>query len=301
MTPRHELVITDLDNTLYDWVTFFAKSFQAMLSSLAKLLEVGEPELINEFKLVHQRYQDSEQPFAILELPSVRARFSGLDRLRLTRELDEPLHAFNRERKQHLRLYDSVANTMRVLSRYGITIVGHTEASMVNAYYRLKWLGIEQYFHRLYVRARLWDGHPDPDREQELQPPSGLVRTLLSSERKPNPSVLRDICDQEGFSVRSAWYVGDSLTRDVSMAKLAGAKAVWARYGTLYEEELWTLLVAITHWSEEDVRFEEEVRKRFDRIQPDYVIDSFSEVLPIIGIPPPYEAGSTMRSATSAE
>jgi FMN phosphatase YigB (HAD superfamily) len=35
--PELKLLVTDLDNTLYDWVTFFAQSFDAMV---AKLIEM---------------------------------------------------------------------------------------------------------------------------------------------------------------------------------------------------------------------------------------------------------------------
>jgi hypothetical protein len=50
------LLITDLDNTLYDWVSFFTPSFKGMVDELIALLDVREETLLDEFKAVHQHY-----------------------------------------------------------------------------------------------------------------------------------------------------------------------------------------------------------------------------------------------------
>jgi phosphoglycolate phosphatase-like HAD superfamily hydrolase len=273
------LLITDLDNTLYDWVTFFAESFQAMLRELALLLGRPESELIQEFKSLHQHYGTSEQPFVVLELPAVREHFGSVSQIELLKLLNVPLHAFNRARKQLLKLYDGVDETMRRLSAEEVTIVGHTEAIAANAFYRLRRLGIQRYFTRLYALEGNFKGHPDPVRAKELQPPPGFVRFVSKGERKPNPLLLRDICAQEGKSVHECWYVGDSIVRDISMAREAGVNAVWARYGTRYDRKHWDLLVKITHWTKEDVVREEQLHSIYDQVQPDHTIDSFDELM----------------------
>jgi len=45
------LLITDLDNTLYDWITYFANSFRAMVKDLATTLDVEE-DLLFPIKLL---------------------------------------------------------------------------------------------------------------------------------------------------------------------------------------------------------------------------------------------------------
>lgn len=77
---QQKLLITDLDNTLYDWVTFFSAAFRSMVGELNKLLDVPEETILSEFKTIHQRYGNSEQPFAVLELPSLQRRFADLSR-----------------------------------------------------------------------------------------------------------------------------------------------------------------------------------------------------------------------------
>lgn len=276
------LLITDLDNTLYDWVTFFATSFQGMVRELSCLLEVEPEKLLDEFKSLHQQYGTSEQPFTALELPSVRLKFGNATRRQLLQELDRPLHVFNSLRKKHLRLYDSVTETLSRLREAGVVLVGHTESMAENALFRLQKLGIDSYFKHLYVLESNYPGHPDPERAEQLAPPLGYIRCVPRSERKPNPELLRDICYREGVSPRDAFYVGDSLTRDMSMAKAAGVTAIWARYGTRYDSGLWKILVRVTHWTDEDVAREEDLRRQFGQVEPDFVIGRFEEVLEIL-------------------
>src|SRR5262249_9178437 len=124
---KQKLLITDLDNTLYDWVSFFAPSFRSMVGELTKLLGVSEEGLLTEFKAIHQHYSNSEQPFAALELPSVKRRFPGLSRDAVLEKIDPALHRFNSMRKQTLALYQGVSDTLAELRAEGVKIVGHTE------------------------------------------------------------------------------------------------------------------------------------------------------------------------------
>jgi FMN phosphatase YigB (HAD superfamily) len=277
------LLITDLDNTLYDWVTYFATSFQAMVDSLAKNLGVDEERLLDEFKTVHQHYGNSEQPFAVFELPSVRSKYGNLSDHDLLHVLEEPLGAFNSQRNNQLRLYPTVRQTLNALHDNGVRIVAHTEAIAVNAYYRLYKLGIDDLFHRIYALKGNIRPHPDPKRGDALRMPEGLLNVVPKEERKPNPELLYDICHREGIRPEDAWYVGDSLIKDVAMANRAGVTAVWARYGTNYDPELWKTLVRVTHWTDGDVKREEELHHLHEKIKPDFTIDVFGEILALSG------------------
>lgn len=283
--PR--LLVTDLDNTLYDWVTFFAKAFRAMQTALCDQLQV-DPSLVSaEFKSVHQRYGSLEAPFAALELPTIARRFPNLTRSEIADSLRPAFDAFNASRREHLALYDGVRPTLEALTAAGVVVVGHTEAIAINAYYRVVVLDVARYFRRLYALEGPAVNHPDPNRPRKLADPDPeFLRVLPASERKPNPAVLFDICRREGFLPQDTCYVGDSIVRDVSMAKQAGVKAIWARFGTNYERDLWDTLVSVTHWTDDDVKREVELRDQYSTIAPDAIVDSFSELLPIFGIDP---------------
>ena len=165
------LLITDLDNTLYDWVTYFANSFRAMVKDLAVRLDVEEETLLDEFKVVHQHYGNSEHPFAMFELPSVRRRFPTSSREELLFELESSLAAFRAAREKQLQLYAGVHDTLRAVTEGGTIIVAHTEAVAIHAYYRLMRLDILRYFKHIYALDGYLEPHPNPSRAAELTPP----------------------------------------------------------------------------------------------------------------------------------
>jgi FMN phosphatase YigB (HAD superfamily) len=91
-----------------------------------------------------------------------------------------------------------------------------------------------------------------------------------------------DICEREGAEPTSTYYLGDSLVRDVAMAKQAGVTAIWARYGTKYDPEYWTYLVKVTHWTDEDISREKDLKAKYGNVVPDYAIDSFAQLKSIV-------------------
>ena len=275
------LLITDLDNTLYDWVSFFARAFEAMALELTKTLSIDPHSLFTEFKDIHRKHGDSEYPYAVFELPTVRKTFGDLTENELRVKHDSSLHAFNSARHKELRLYDSVRETLSALAQRGILIIGHTEALAENAHFRLQKLGIAQYFHRLYaLEAKI----PLPPRAQstKFSAKEGFVERVPRAERKPNPALITDICTREKIPLKDTYYIGDSLSRDILMAQSAGVVSVWAEYGTKYDPGLWSTLVKISHWTEDDIIRDSELRRQATTIKPDYTVQSFSELLAII-------------------
>jgi FMN phosphatase YigB (HAD superfamily) len=278
-------LIADLDNTLYDWVTYFATAFDAMLQDLEVLLGVPRAQLISEFKEVHRRNGSSEKPFSALEIASVRLRFGDLEPTVLMNRLEGPFATFDAARQRTLRLYPGVRETLANLRGAGVTILAHTEAPAVNAYHRLVLLGVADCFDRVYVR----DGslkHLDPRRQATLDEASMKIRVVRPQDRKPAPRLLLDICQEEMIDPDDAWYVGDSLTRDIAMANAAGVRSIWAKYGTYYDRGLWDLLVLISHWTDDDVAREAALREALPHIHPDFTITSFAEVEHILGTVP---------------
>src|SRR5262249_33995647 len=130
---------------------YYAWAFRALVDVLVDDLGVDREKLLDEFKAVHQLHGDSEYPASALELPSVRDRFPRLRGEGLRLALGRAISAFEAARGEHLRLYPSVAVSLRALREAGVLIVGHTEAMAENAYLRLRHLGIASLFSALYA------------------------------------------------------------------------------------------------------------------------------------------------------
>ncbi|WP_426409364.1 HAD family hydrolase [Bradyrhizobium ganzhouense] len=270
--PAISLVITDLDNTVYDWLAAFVPAFYAMVEVAAPLIGVSKDVLLDELKAVHQRHGDSEHPFALLETQSVQ-RLLRADSINVAEYLDPAFHAFNRVRKQNLKLYDGVLEALRYWSDGSIPVVAYTDARVINCLFRLDHLHIRSFFSALYAPA-----HVSKELDAEISE-GGFVRLLGASDRKPNPQTLLDICAQYSIAPSKALYVGDSLVRDVYMAKRAGLHSAWAKFGTLYDKDLWPPLVRVTHWTEADVAREDGLREQARGTEPEATLDRFDDLL----------------------
>ncbi|UAS96616.1 HAD-IA family hydrolase [Enterobacter cloacae complex sp.] len=277
-----KLLITDLDNTLYDWVSFYSQSFSAMAEELSKEINVPLDILLSEYKVIHQRFGNSEKPFATLELPSVISYFGTNDKILLQKKLTRVFSAFSSKRNHTLKLYPTVRDTLNILRERGVKIVGHTESLEYNSLYRLYKLDVIDFFDHLYTIEDNHNLHPNPKNAKVISVKDDFIIRLSSAESKPNPKLLEHICLTENVDIKDAVYVGDSITKDISMAKSIGMKAVWARYGRQFAPELWEILVKITHWTDKDVEREEQLKESFSRIKPDYSINSFAEILDLM-------------------
>ncbi len=274
-----KLFITDLDDTLYSWIGFFIPSFYGMAEELSRILGMNIEDLLDEYKLVHQEKGNVEYPYSTLCLPSVLAAYPGVSAEELRQILNPAFHQFNSIRKKTLKLYPHVVEALNTISNMGIKIVGYTESAEENGFYRLKKLGIDQFFHRVYVSDSQYV-------RPEYIPSSD--RTSIVSGKKPNPNLLKQICEQENVTVNEALYAGDSLTKDIYMAKTAGVTSVLCRYPGDEQKtaELYQKLVAISHWTEADFEREKEIKAlcQAKNILPDYTIDSFADLPKIIQI-----------------
>lgn len=275
------LLITDLDNTLYDWVGSFVPAMYEMVRVAAVLMHTSEAELLDEIREENQKNRTSERPFSLLSTRSVMRAFGSESGAAARSALDPAFRAFNAERKRRMRLFDGVYESLKQVRSSGVPIVIYTEAEVASALFRIEKLGLWPEVDAIYASVGGWAQHPDRFRQQHYEGMlnSGKVVLLAEGHRKPSPETLASICRAYGVRPAETVYVGDSLTKDVGMAIQAGVIAVWARYGNVAEGDAWRKLVRISHWTQEDVQREESLRADFGKIKPEFEIGQFSELL----------------------
>jgi len=281
------LLVCDLDNTLYDWVSYFVPSFYAMVDAAVRITGCDREKLLDDLRKVHQRYGDSEQPFALLETDTIKQVYQNSPTNTMVAALDPAFHAFNSARKRHLKLHPEVRETLETLTAFGVKLIAHTESKLYGVVDRLNRLDLFPYFSRVYCRERSLSPHPISQRgAQWLERfPMDKVVELSSHQSKPNPAVLLEICAREGTMPKDAAYVGDSVARDILMAKRANVFAIWAAYGAQHDPAMYNDLVRISHWTSEDIAREQKLRDEAKRMKPDYIArNSFAEVLTALGI-----------------
>lgn len=285
--PRKRLLVCDLDNTLYDWVGYFVPSFYAMVEKVVEITHCDREQLLDDLRSVHQKFGDSEQPFALLETNIIQYLYRNMPADVVIKALDPAFHAFNSARKKHLKLHPNVRETLKLLQANGIVLVAHTESKIYGAVDRLRRFALIEYFSKIYCRERSASLHPEINVRNTWFAgfPMERVIELSHHQSKPNPDVLRKICADEGIPVEDAAYVGDSVARDMLMAKRAGVFSIWAAYGANHSPSMYGALVRISHWTAEEVAREQQLKDEAKAIRPDYVArSSFAEVTEALGI-----------------
>ena len=277
-----KLLVCDLDNTLYDWVGYFVPSFTAMVDAAVETMGCDKEKLLDDLRTVHQKHHDSEHPFALLETETVKERYAGMSLRDTAEALDPAFHAFNSMRKKTLHLNPGVCEGLAAIEESGTTIVAHTESKLYGAYDRLERLNILCRFKRIYCRERPASVHPNPIVSMDWfsRIPLQKVTELAHHQTKPDPDVLLEICSKEGVSPDDTAYVGDSVARDMLMARRAGVFSIWAEYGTHHDPALYADLVRVSHWTADEVAREKRLSAEAKTISPDFVAStSFDEVL----------------------
>lgn len=279
--PAVDLVITDLDNTLYDWFDLWYQSFSALLDGLERDSGIPREVLIPEIKQIHERHQTSEYAFLLQEIPSLQKLHPGEDVVKI---YDDAVHEYRRARKQHRRLYPGVLPTLEALKRAGVLIVGYTESMGFYSASRVRSLGLDGMLDVLYSPEDHSLPHGLVREKIRMYPPEryDLLRSAHRhtprGELKPNPAVLLDIICEVGGEAEASIYIGDSLVKDVLMAQEAGVTDVHARYGTAHTREEYELLRSVTHWTAEQVERERVASSR--TVRPTFILErSFQEIL----------------------
>ena len=280
MKVKHAL-ITDLDNTLFDWFEFWYQSFSAMFREIQIISGVPEDILYSEIKKVHQKYGTSEYAFLIEELPCLREVFPKEDLLVL---FAPAIDLYRRKRRETLKLYSGVHETLDYLKNHGVTVIGYTESMAFYSNYRIRSLNLDGRLDFLFSPAD-HDIPPGLLRENIRKYPSSryeLCKTTHlhtpSGELKPNPDILLDLCEKTNIEPERSVYIGDNLYKDVRMAQEARIDDVYAAYGKAHTREEYQLLVSVTHWTDDDVRREKELEEH--HVSPSYKVErSYSEIL----------------------
>lgn len=280
MTSHKKLLVCDLDNTLYDWVGYFVPAFYSMVDVAAKISSCSIDVLLDDLKKVHQRFHDSEHPFSLLEADCIKKRYATLSRAQIAEELDPAFHAFNAVRKKQLKPYPQVIETLEMLSRSNIVMVAHTESKLHGVVDRLSRLDLHKYFNKIYCRERSVDSHPTKDASNWFADfPMNKIIELSHHQAKPSAEVLLEICAKENVVPQNVLYVGDSISKDIMMAKQASVFAIWAKYGTIHEHGAYEKLVRVSHWTPAEVEREKILREKAKDFTPDFVASSsFAEV-----------------------
>lgn len=278
---KKTVLITDVDNTLFDWVEFWGTAFSAMVSRISELDEVDATALYPEIKAIHQKHGTSEYAYLLEELPYVCTK-PPAQRAEFIRAVNA---AFAAGRDAKLHLYPTVLETLSLLKSHGCTIVAYTESFALYTGYRFRRFGLDGIVDYLYAPEPHYASESEFSHLSHSSPKSAeLEKTQLrftpAGEVKPNPHILQTICSELRIPIQSAIYVGDSPMKDIAMAQELGMLDALAAYGKAQHREEYELLKKVTHWPEQTVTRE---AVESETVRPSIVLNqTFSEIVDYI-------------------
>ncbi len=261
---KRRVLITDVDNTLLDWQSLWYQTFSAMIDKVIAISRVSPERLYAECSLIHQKYGTSEYSQLLGELPCLQEIY-GDD---ILNAMSPAIDAFRAVRRDALRLYPGVKETLDTLKARGVLIAAFTESKAFYTNYRFRKLGLDGLVDYLYspedhsmsadlTSIRHYDAGSYVFKET-------IHHFTPEGEVKPNPALLLDIISDLRASIEEVVYVGDNILKDVYMAQQAGVVDVHAAYGASQHKPEYELLRKVTHWTPEMVERERQaLRMRY--------------------------------------
>jgi phosphoglycolate phosphatase len=293
-----KLIVTDIDNTLFDWVNYYVTSFNALLMEMNRITGTDIPSLAAEAREVFERHGSIEYPFLIQELKSVVRHYgSNIDQM-LAEAVIQGRDSFLKASKNVLRPYPDVVSTLeKIKSKYPeLPVVALSDAPRYVAMWKLNKLGILDFFDAVYGLADPRVPTCETTRRVKVDPEillkhlqqlnfgfKGKIRILPDDYEKPGirglKTVLMDFDLDEPASERHRIiWIGDNLRKDIGLGNRLGVVSVWAKYGADVERKLLDGLSMFSpaHNIHKNVYLKSDAP---DAPKPDLIFNSFADLL----------------------
>jgi FMN phosphatase YigB (HAD superfamily) len=286
-----KLVVTDMDNTLYSWVDYIVPAVEAMVDSICLATGFPRIKVVQSLKQVYERYESNEYPFALQEssIFSEFPEFKSFDKL----VIQPAREAFSSARRKYLKPYRGVIETLEKLKERRIAVVALTDAPRNPAEFRAKRMGFDQHLTALYTLPG-FEFPAAPDGKKLIAPDilrkdergdyraACPVIELARDCEKPNPKGLDQILRTYSAKPAETLVIGDSLRKDIAVAREVGAIDCWAEYGTYVSMEYRERLDIISADSITQRHAASVHEDRKAEAQPSHSLSNFSQVLKII-------------------
>ena len=259
--PSINTVIVDLDNTLFDWVEIWQTNFLPKLRLLSTTTGIEQSELLASIKLIHQLAGTSEYAFLI-------------EHMLPNHDINHDPFGFSRN--DQITLYPTVLETLKKLKNSGVQIIAYTESMELYSSLRLKRFGLDGIISSLYCPKT----HNIPDQLYKYMPAPNLllqntlIRHTAPGSKKPSADSLNKILSDYSLDRAKTAYVGDSLDKDMTMARECRILDVYAKYGVCHDRPEYTILRNISHWPQQDTDREIKIDRDGTSFTPTITLDN---------------------------
>lgn len=259
-------LILDLDNTLYSWMDAFAPALNETCKYLSKTTKQPIKNIRASFKKVFLEHQSVEVVNSVKELDIWNTEVFTLEEKLYIQNISQTL--FFDEFRAKLQLYPNVLTVLQWAKNRGYLLIAFSDARAYWINFRLKALGIETYFDKIYVRE------DEEEKSVSCEYPLNFTQ-YLDNQCKPSLSIINEIINSYNLAADNVYAIGDSKRKDILPAIKAGINNIWAKYGTYCLPANRRLMSSITPWSSSQ-------RSGGGNIKPQYTIEDFHEIVHIL-------------------
>lgn len=274
------IIVFDADNTLYDFLRYFAPYFRSAVHIISKETGIDEDIVISELRKLYQRHGTVEYQFVWQESNLIKnleaEKFESLKKILSI--------AARQVRSKNLVLYSGVKETLEKLFKADITCIALTNAPFYQIDQRFNHLNLHKYFNSLLCAEGGTTSDIDAiakyDRKRKsLKSKYELFIELSKSDQKPSVKPYEIV---RRFYKRHDRFIaiGDSLEKDLRPARSAGFETMWAKYGTQIEQKDLDTILGITPWTKHEIRHSE-----LKHFEADFVLDKFVDIDELLNIP----------------
>lgn len=255
MRDQSKLLVLDIDNTVFDWVTYYVNSLEALFLKVSSITSHSTCQLAEEARDIFHHHESIEYPFLIQELPSVQRYYGNQIDKMLSEAVEQGRNAFKETAQKFLLPYPGIEQALKKIkiSHPQCMTVALTDAPRYVAMWKLNKLGLLSMFDAVYG---LHDPKiPTDPKTLQVKVDQAILykhlnqfnfgfkghfRVLPSEYEKPGIKGLKTILmdfDMEKNTDRVLW-IGDNLRKDVLLGKTLGVHTAWAAYGTNIEQDI---------------------------------------------------------------
>ncbi len=274
MQKHINTLITDFDNTLFNWLENWYQAFNEALNYITdNIRDINQETLIKDIKTIHETHRTAEYINVFNDIAKL-PKYSHYPNIQ---KLCNYATDLRKSRQKNIHLFDGVIETFESLKENGVTIVIFTESEAYHTLSRIKTLKLDGIVDYVYAP-------PSKNHEIPSLSKTKFVQLQDSEHQKPNPENLNKIIVELGIDKENCCYLGDNPMKDIQMAKIANVTDIYAKYGDIDRNtKEYQLLKAVTYWKDSLVKTEENINT--DKISPSYTLNtSIRELLKIFNI-----------------
>ncbi len=273
MINDEKCLITDFDNTLFDWFDNWYQAFNGALEYIySQVPTLNKEVLLNDIKNIHLKHHTTEYLNVFYEIGK-SSKYKDISNF--YKICKDATYLREKLKVQNLHLFGNVIDTLKFLKEHSYKLIIFTESEAFSTATRVKELNLDGIIDYIYAPPAKNFGDINLQTTQ-------LISFDKQAHYKPEKKNLEKIINDLHLKRENCYYLGDSLIKDIKMAQNAKIIDFYAKYGENYKNRPeYELLKKVTFWTEALVKEEEKID--VENIKPTYILEnSISEILDIL-------------------